>query len=109
MGTFGPEEDPEGNTRGPEYVMPIVNACANNSKTAHYHVKGRFTTNGYILLSQTSLESINPSYINGVYVFGGYIYGYRTSTGQSFFPYDHEYETTSITYYGNMDCNEIHY
>ena len=109
-----PDSNPIGseekeNNRGPVYVLPYMNSCANYAESAHYHAKGRFSTNGTIDFSQTDKYHISPTNYGGVFYYGAYLYIYKTTTGQIYIPYDDGFTHVSNTYYSNMACKVIHY
>ena len=86
-----------GATKGAAYNLPVLNSCGLNND--HYLVTGTFTVNGTIDFSQTTRYYIHPAYEEGTYHNGGYVYIYKTTTGQTYVPYYDGFTNQNNTYY----------
>lgn len=91
--------------RGPVYNLPVLNACDYDG--GHYLIRGNFSTNGIIDFSQTEMVYISPSMSGYNYTNDGYIYVYKTTTGQTYIPYDDGYTNQTVSHYPSA-CSTRH-
>ena len=91
--------------KGPVYNLPVLNACDYDG--GHYLVRGNFSTNGIIDFSQTELVYIHPTISGYNYTNDGYIYVYKTTTGQTYIPYDDGYTNQTVSHYTSA-CSTRH-